>query len=92
MSEQRKDDENVIDTDEASVGGPSTHDPTGTRLRAETPGMLPPDELDRRQERIRTDRKKGGPDLGADAAGEEPEDVPPTETHPPPGPPPPPVP
>jgi hypothetical protein len=98
MTENREEEENVIESEEATAGGPSTHDATGTRLRAETAGMLPPDELDRRQERIRTTRKTGGPNLHKKATGraaradDESEDVPPTETEPPPGPPPPPVP
>jgi hypothetical protein len=98
MTEQREDKDNVIESDEATVGGPSTHDPTGTRLRAETPGMLRPDELDERQKRIRTQRKTGGPDLkkGEEpdqaAAEEQAEDIPPTETEAPPGPSPPPSP
>ena len=97
MAEKRDDDEQVIETEEASAGGPHTHDSTGTRLRAETPGMLPPKELDKRQRRLRTKRRKGGPNLGkrgtargetqADEQGAE---IPPTETEEPPGPPPPP--
>ena len=93
MAEDREEEENVIESEEATAGGPSTHDATGTRLRAETPGMLPPDELDRRQERIRTERKTGGPDVrkkatGAAARDVESEDVAPTETEPPPSSPP----
>jgi hypothetical protein len=97
MSESREDDENVIDTEEASAGGPQTHDPAGTRLRAETPGLLTQEELDERQEKIRETRRKGGPDLTkksteAEAEEDEAPDVPPTETEEPPGPPPPPTP
>jgi hypothetical protein len=85
-----EDDENVIETEEASAGDPKTHDPAGTRLRAETPGMLSPEELDRRQERLRTTRRTGGPDLGnedSQASADAEEDVPdisPTETEEPP--------
>ena len=93
------DEENVIETEEASAGGPKTHDSAGTRLRAETPGLLTQEELDRRQERIGTTRRRGGPDLGKQvpsrrtaAAAREEEEVPPTETEEPPGPPPPPSP
>ena len=82
--------ENVIETEEATAGEPKTHDAEGTRRRAETPGMLPPEELDKRQERLRTTRRTGGPDLGdedsqssADAQEDVP-DVPPTETDEPP--------
>jgi hypothetical protein len=77
-------DENVIETEEGSAGGPAGHDTTGTRRRAETPGMLPPDDLDARQERLRKDRKRGGPDLTKDGESEEAPDVPPTETEEPP--------
>jgi hypothetical protein len=86
--------DNVIETEEGTVGGPKTHDSAGTRLRAETAGMLPPDELDERQERLRTTRRTGGPDLAKEApergaeADEEAPDVPPTETEEPPEPPP----
>jgi hypothetical protein len=97
MSESREDEDNVIETEEASAGGPQTHDPAGTRLRAETPGLLTQEELDERQEKIRETRRKGGPDLTkkgseAEAEEDEPPDVPPTETEEPPGPPPPPTP
>jgi hypothetical protein len=95
MADDRDDEENVIETEEGTAGGPRRHDPAGTRLRAETPGMLPPDQLDERQRRIRTDRKTGGPDLAKDGEAGEDEaaaDVPPTETEEPPGPPPPPTP
>jgi hypothetical protein len=78
--------EGEIETEEGTAGGPQTHDAQGTRLRAETPGMLTPEELDERQERIGTERKRGGPDLNEDAASPDPDadedapDVPPTET------------
>lgn len=102
MAEKRDDDyedEQVIETEKGTAGGPQTHDSTGTRLRAETPGMLAPKELDRRQKRIRTRRRKGGPNLakrepssrGAQAEDQT-TDIPPTETEEPPGPPPPPSP
>lgn len=89
MAEEPEDEENVIETEEASAGGPQKHDPTVTRLRAETPGMLTPEQLDERQERIRTERRKGGPDLteGAEEAAADEEDLPdtpPTETEEPP--------
>jgi hypothetical protein len=102
MAEKRDDDyedEQVIETEEGTAGGPQTHDPTGVILRAETPGMLPPKELDKRQKRIRTRRRKGGPNLakgeprGRGAQGDDQSaDIPPTETEEPPGPPPPPSP
>ena len=93
------DDEEVIETEEGSAGGPKTHDSTGVVLRAETPGMLPPKELDKRQRRLRKTRRKGGPNLGKRAPGDggaqaddQASDIPPTETEEPPGPPPPPSP
>jgi len=94
VSESREDEDNVIETEEGSAGGPHTHDAAGTRLRAQTPGMLSPEELDKRQEKIRERRKSGGPDLTkrsteAEAEEDEAPDVPPTETDEPPGPPPP---
>lgn len=99
MADEREDDEQVIETEEASAGGPQSHDPTGTRLRAETPGMLSPQELDRRQKRIRTKRRTGGPSLRKGVtsgrrgrADDQSADVPSTETEEPPGPPPPPSP
>ena len=97
MAEEPEGEENVIETEEASAGGPQRHDPTTTRLRAETPGLLSPEELDERQERISTKRRRGGPDLTkraaeAEADEEEPPDSSPTETAEPPGPPPPPPP
>ena len=80
-----EDDERVIESHKRSAGGPSTHDPAGTRRRAETSGMLPTDELDRRQERMRTKRRSGGPKLSEVDEGEaEAPDVPPTETEEPP--------
>jgi hypothetical protein len=80
-----EDDERVIETEERSAGGPSTHDPAGTRRRAGTSGMLPQDELDLRQERMRTQRRSGGPKLTeADEPEAEAPDVPPTETEEPP--------
>jgi hypothetical protein len=84
--------EHVVETEEASAGGPTTHDSANTRLRAETPGPLP-EELDRLQEQIRTTRRSGGPDVKKKSAGrgaaaeEQADDVPPTETEQPPGPP-----
>jgi hypothetical protein len=89
MAEEPEGEENVIETEEATAGTPHKHDPTITRLRAETASMLTQEELDKRQERIRTERRKGGPDLtgGAEeaAAGEENvPDTPPTETEEPP--------
>jgi hypothetical protein len=90
VAEKRDEDDNVIDTAEGSAGGPKTHDPAGTRLRAETPGMLSQEELDRRQEQLRTTRRSGGPDLGkrgsgrSAAADEQAEEIPPTETEEPP--------
>jgi hypothetical protein len=89
MADEPEGEEDVIETEEATAGGPQKHDPTVTRNRAETPGMLTPEELDKRQERIRTERRKGGPDLtkrAAEAAADEEEapDTPATETEEPP--------
>ncbi len=92
MTEEPDDDEQVIETEEGSAGGPKTHDSASTRLRAETPGPLP-EELDHLQEQIRTTRRSGGPNVSKKPAGrgahaeEEADDVPPTETEQPPGPP-----
>jgi hypothetical protein len=78
------DGDRVIETQEGSAGGPQTHDPAGTRRRAETPGMLPPDELDERQRRLREKRRTGGPRLTGSQPDEADEDVAPTETEEPP--------
>jgi hypothetical protein len=93
VAENQDDEENVVETEKASAGGPNTHDSANTRLRAETPPPLP-EELDRRQERMRSTRRSGGPNLSKKApsrrdanAEEQADDVPPTETGQPPGPP-----
>jgi hypothetical protein len=92
VTEQPEDDEQVIETEEGSAGGPTTHDSANTRLRAETPGLLP-EELDHLQEQIRTTRRSGGPNVSKKSTGrgaaadEEGDEVPPTETEQPPGPP-----
>lgn len=82
-------DEPTIKSDQASAGGPSMHDPASVRARSETPGMLSPEELDRRQEKLRTTRRTGGPDLAKTPsrrrkADRMADDVPPTETEEPP--------
>jgi hypothetical protein len=92
VAENQDDEENVIETQKASAGGPETHDSANTRLRAETRPPLPED-LDRRQEQMRSTRRSGGPNVSKKSsqreanAEEQADDVPPTETNQPPGPP-----
>ena len=80
----------VIETHEGSAGAAQTMDTPATRARAEEAGLLAPQQLDDRQERLRERRRWGGPDLWqerearGEGAEEEAPDVPETETEDPP--------
>jgi hypothetical protein len=78
----------VIETEEATAGGAQELDTTTTRGRADDVGLLPPDELERRQRKLRTRRRWGGPSLRRTKVGRgdeaETTDDEPTETEEPP--------
>lgn len=67
------------------AGAPESMDPATARRRAEGTGMLTSEELEERQKKMRTTRRKGGPDLDErtkerEEAGEgAPPEAPPTE-------------
>jgi hypothetical protein len=84
-----EEDRGTIKTDAATAGEPQTIDPSGLRMRAGERDMLSPEELDRRQRRLRKKRLWGGPKLDARTrargqADDSVPDVPPTETEEPP--------
>jgi hypothetical protein len=82
-------DPDVIDTGEGNAGEAKELDPETAAARAEAFGRESRRELDERQERLRTTRRSGGPDLDAETEASEDEDVPdiePTEPEEEPGP------
>jgi hypothetical protein len=82
-------DDHQIPTEEVSAGAAQRPDAAATRRRAEASDLLPPEELDEMQRKMRERRRWGGPDLDEESRvlGEEQEEVPdvaPTETEDPP--------
>ena len=60
-------DEEVIDSGEASAGDAEELDPETAASRADDVGLESKAALDERQERLRTTRRWGGPDLDAES-------------------------
>ena len=78
----------VIETGEGSAGDAKELDPETAAARADS-ARETQRELDERQERLRTTRRSGGPDLDAETEASEEDDVPdvePTEPEEEPGP------
>jgi hypothetical protein len=71
--------EREIETGEGSAGEPKHLDPETAAARAEAFGPESQEELDKRQERLRRTRRRGGPDLDAETEAGEDEDVPDVE-------------
>jgi len=75
----------VVESGEGSAGEPEELDAEAAAQRSEDLGLVPKHELDERQEKLGTTRRRGGPDLhtetrSRDEAVEEAPDVEPTET------------
>jgi hypothetical protein len=78
-------DDEVIETGEGSAGEAEELDPEAAAARADDLGSASKQALDERQEKLRSTRRWGGPDLDAetearDDAVEDVPDVEPTET------------